>query len=229
MKLKDTANPVVLGVFLAVIGVIAALILAWTDNVTRTPILVNQQKKVLSALQSVLPQFANRADENTITVKAADGGEVKYFGAKDAAGKLVGIAAESVSRHGYGGKIAVIVGFNPDARIRTVVVTDQKETPGLGTVVCGRKKSVTIFDLFGDSGNTDPNALPPNPILDQFDGHGAVPGDAWTSPWRVKKDGGQVDYMTGATISSRAVTAAVNRAAVTLVREKSKILSALGK
>ncbi len=227
MNLKNTGNPLVLGIFLAVIGAIAAFILAMTDNVTREPIKVNQKKNTLAALQSVLPPFNNPLDENTITVESEDKVPVKYYGAKDASGKLVGIAAETYSVKGYAGKVVVVVGFNPDDKIRTVVVTQQNETPGLGTVVCQRKQVTTIFDLFGGK-KTDANALPPNPILDQFGGHAAVAGDSWQTPWTVKKDSGQVDYMTGATISSRAVTEAVNRAAVTLARDKAKILQTIG-
>ena len=45
-----------------------------------------------------------------------------------------------------------------------MIVTAQSETPGLGTVVTDRKRTVTIGSLFSSSGKADKDALPPNPI-----------------------------------------------------------------
>jgi electron transport complex protein RnfG len=73
----------------------------------------------------------------------------------------------------------------------------------------------------------DESRLPPNPILDQFNGHVAVKGESWALPWKVKKDGGSVNYITGATISSRAVTDVTYRIARTFELKKKEIISGL--
>ncbi len=224
--LKNTSNPVVLGIFLGLIGGIAAIILAKVADVTKAPIKANEQKVISMALKKVLPDFDNAPGNDTTTVKASDNAKipVKFFGAT-MKGKLVGVAGQSYSLKGYAGKIEVMVGLDLNGKIRTVLVTSQKETPGLGTVVCERKKQVTIFTLFG--GKKEADKLPPNKILDAFDGHSAAKKDSWPQPWKVEKDGGKALFMTGATISSRAVTEAVYRVAQTYIKQKNKIVAAL--
>lgn len=222
MKLKETSSPLVLGIFLALVGAIAALILAMSDNVTREPIKANSRKNMVKALRDVLPPFANQPDEQLVTFESDDKVEVKFYAGKDESGKITGIAAETVSGKGYAGKIKVMTGFFPDGKVRSVLVTEQNETPGLGTVVCQRKNVVKLGDLV--NGKKAEAGLPKNPILDQFSGHSAAPDDTWKRPWAVKKDGGTVDYMTGATITSRAVTEAVDRAAATLLAQRNEIM-----
>jgi electron transport complex protein RnfG len=58
-------------------------------------------------------------------------------------------------------------------------------------------------------------------ILDQFSGRKAVPGQP---DWKVKKDGGEVDALTGATITSRAVTDAVYHIARTFAENQQQLL-----
>jgi H+/Na+-translocating ferredoxin:NAD+ oxidoreductase subunit G len=202
-KLKETSNTFVLGLFLCVIGAIAALILAQVAEVTKKPIEENKAKVLKDALKKVLPPFDNTL--GPVTVKSADAEkyDVKFYGAeKD--GKLIAVAGISKTMKGYSGEIQALVGINVDGNIRTVIITGQNETPGLGTVVCQRKTVVTIFDLFKGGGKAI--ALPPNPILDQFD-HKTAGKDLW----KVAKDGGTLKYVTGATISSRAVADVVYR------------------
>lgn len=98
---------------------------------------------------------------------------------------VVGYAVETASNSGFGGTVRIIVGFNPDGEVRNINVLEQAETPGLGTKM------------------TEPD----NPLLNSF--KGKCPGDMVL---KVKKDGGSVDALTAATISSRAYTEAVARA-----------------
>lgn len=100
------------------------------------------------------------------------------------AGQLVGTAVGTFSNKGYSAtQIKLMVGFLPDGYIRNISIIQQKETPGLGTKMAEPK----FKDQF----------LKKNPA--QF-------------KVKVKKDGGEVDAITAATISSRAFCDAVDRA-----------------
>ena len=99
--------------------------------------------------------------------------------------QTVGFAVESISKNGFGGVVRLMVGFDAEGRILNINVLEQTETPGLGTKMC-------------DEGN---------PLLASFKDKMAA--DVKMS---VRKDGGDVDALTAATISSRAYAEAVARA-----------------
>ena len=107
--------------------------------------------------------------------------------------KIVGAAGQGYSLNAYCGKITLMVGMQPTGKIITVIVTEDNETPRIGGKVTRRIK------------NNNSNNLGSNKILDAFNGHIAKRN----TPWSVKIDGGEFDFITGATITSRAVTEAV--------------------
>lgn len=109
------------------------------------------------------------------------------------AGQPVALVLEAAAPDGYSGHIGLLLAVRPDGSVIGVRVTEHKETPGLGDYIDPRK----------DKNKT-------SPWINQFSSPTAPREE---SRWRVKKDGGDFDYMTGATISARAVTAAVGRAA----------------
>lgn len=219
MSEKTKFEIVKLGLFLAMIGAISAGLLAVVAAMTKKPIEKAQLKKTNAAIEVVLPPFDNVPSKDSLTVKAKNGTDVKFYVAKKG-GKIVGIAGEGYSMKGFAGKVVVMVGMDPAGKIRTVIVTKQNETPGLGTVVTDRKREKTISDLFKSGAKK--TGLPPNRILDGFAGHTATSGGA---PWKVEKDGGQFAFVTGATITSRAVTGAVYTIASTYINDKKKIFA----
>jgi Na+-translocating ferredoxin:NAD+ oxidoreductase subunit G len=97
--------------------------------------------------------------------------------------EVVGYAVKSYTDKGYSGHFTMMVGFKSDGAIYNIIVLDHKETPGLGTKMKEPK------------------------FIDQFPGKN--PGD---SKLKVKKDGGTIDAITAATISSRAFCDGVQRA-----------------
>jgi len=101
-------------------------------------------------------------------------------------GVTVGTAVQATSPQGFSGDVIIMSGFTPEGLIYKVSVLSQKETPGLGT-------KMTLPDF-----------------LNQFEGKDTGDG------LKVKKDGGSVDALTAATISSRAAVDAINRAAQAL-------------
>ncbi|MCK4983116.1 MAG: FMN-binding protein [Victivallaceae bacterium] len=227
-KLKETENIFVLGIFLGVCAAIAALVLAYFADLTREPIKKMKMQAVNNALKEVLPAFDNSPGNNTFK---KDG--VTFYGARKD-GKLIAVAASGDTMKGYSGKIVAMAGLKLDGKIRTialvdgkklsaVLITEQKETPGLGTVVCERKRQKTIVSIFEEPGKDA--ALPAgNKILDQF-----ADKSAGKTPWQVTKAGGKFDYMTGATISSKAVTGVVYKIARTFVVNRQEIIKELSK
>lgn len=101
-------------------------------------------------------------------------------------GKPVGCAVKTYTEKGYAGRFDLMVGFLPDGSINNIVVLEQKETPGLGT----KMKEPKFKDQFNklDIGSLDNKEL------------------------KVKKDGGTVDAISAATISSRAFCDGVQKA-----------------
>jgi electron transport complex protein RnfG len=102
-------------------------------------------------------------------------------------GEVVAVILPATARDGYTGDIDLIIGVNRDGSVAGVRVLSHRETPGLGDQI-DYKKSQWVDGFIGRS------LL--NPKADK---------------WTVKKDGGVFDQFTGATITPRAVTAAVKR------------------
>lgn len=104
----------------------------------------------------------------------------------DATDQFVGMAVSAVSHKGFGGDLNVMFGFNPEGDITGYQVLKTSETPGLGA------KAGEWF---------------------QKDGKGAVVGmNPGKNNIKVKKDGGEVDAISGSTITSRAFCDAVEQA-----------------
>lgn len=98
------------------------------------------------------------------------------------ADKAVGYAVESISKNGFGGTVRLMVGFDAEGKILNINVLEQKETPGLGTKMADEGN--VLLMSFKDKVAADVNMT-------------------------VKKDGGDIDALTAATISSRAYAEAV--------------------
>ncbi len=194
------------------ISFVATALMAWVFVITEAPIAATQQQKNTAALSQVLPAFDNQPLQEAITLN----GVTFYTARKD--GQIAGFAGETVSTKGYAGEISILAGLKPDGTITTVLVTKQSETPGLGTVVAERIREKTISGIIAGKKET---GLPPNKILDQFNGMKAVAGQ---TPWEVKKDGGELDAITGATITSRAVGGAVFAIAETFAAQRATLI-----
>ncbi|MBC8206155.1 MAG: RnfABCDGE type electron transport complex subunit G [Kiritimatiellales bacterium] len=213
--MNTKVNIPVLTVSLALIAGIAAGLLGWVYKATEAPIAAALQEKTNTALREVLPAFDNQPGEETVVV-----GDVTFYIGRNE-GKIVGFAGETITPKGYNGNITVLAGLLPDGTISTVLVTRQAETPGLGTVVCERTRQKTLSGLIKGEKET---GLPPNAVLDQFSGMAAKAG---APEWKVKKDGGTLDAVTGATITSRAVSSAVFEIAETFATKRETLLSGI--
>ena len=127
--------------------------------------------------------------------KIMDGNEERSFFVGVFDGKRNTVALESLGK-GFGGEIGVIVAVNlENDKIVGIGVTTHSETPGVGS----RAK-------------TDPG------FSAQFKGLSIK------DPFKVKGDGGKIDAISGATVSSRGVCAAISESADVFIRLKTEIM-----
>lgn len=218
MKLRDNENIVVLGIFLGVVGVFSALVLAIVSYVTAKPIADAKAAQQKKAVSQVLPAFDNDPSSCVFETKSANGWNVKFMGAKKD-GKLVAVAAIAANPNGYGGNIEMLMGIAPDGKILSTLITAHNETPGLGANICTRSFQKTIFNVTKPT----PAGIAPNKYLDQFNGK-----RAGANVWHVKKNGGDFEYRTGATITSEAVTGLAYEINNTFIKNKKEIISRFG-
>lgn len=116
-------------------------------------------------------------------------------------GQGVAIAMETIAPDGYNGDIKIIIGIDHTNKILGVRTLFQQETPGLGDKIEIRKSN----------------------WVTEFTGMKVLSSD--DKRWKVKKDGGQFDQFTGATITPRAYVKAVKKAALYFEQNKEKLLS----
>jgi len=116
-----------LGITLGVFCVVSAGLLAWVFLVTAPMIEANAKATFEGSLREVLP-----GAENFKEVSAPDAKNRIYEGY--ATGKAIGLAVK-VAPRGYAGEIEMLVGVDPELRIKGMKILNQRETPGLGTNV----------------------------------------------------------------------------------------------
>ena len=111
----------------------------------------------------------------------------------------VALIIETIAPDGYSGNIKIMVAIKNDNRVSGVRILEHKETPGLGDKIEIRKDDwVTKFN-------------------------GMSVRDDNLAKWRVKKDGGQFDQFTGATITPRAVVKAVKNTILYVTEHKKEL------
>ena len=183
-------------VALLVIAAVSGGVLGLVYGVTKDTIAQVDQKKNEAAIQAVLPL------EGEITYKA-DTMQFTYEGVNTTfpcnlaydANGNFQGAAVKTNEGGFGGKIDMMVGFLADGTIKGTSVLSHAETPGLGANMTGKFK-----DQFVDKN--------PNEFM-----------------LKVTKDGGNVDAITAATITSRAFSKAVDKAYQAFMANKAQFMN----
>ena len=137
-----------------------------------------------AATTAALANVLPAFDDNSVSEQEIDGLPIKVYTATSGEA-VVGYAVETLTKSGFGGSIRLMVGFLPEGKIYNVNVLEQAETPGLGSKMC-------------DEGNALISSIKDKNVF--------------TIEFKVKKDGGELDALTAATISSRAYYDAVARA-----------------
>ena len=195
---------------LAVFALITAVILASTDRLTEDRIAESERLAAQKALFEIIPVERHNNDllmdiqpipeKYWSTLGLESGGDI-HIARLD--GEPVAAIIPSITPEGYSGDIAMIVGVNFDESIAGVRVVEHRETPGLGDKV-DLRKSDWILSFNGKSlSNPKPNA------------------------WNVKKEKGDFDQFTGATITPRAVIHQIAKTLAYFSQDKERLLNAL--
>lgn len=182
-KAKSTLINMLLS--LTIIALVAAAALASVNEVTKDPIAQAQKAKKEAAIKAVLPAF-DKLEEMEIE-------GVNCTKALNNAGECVGMAVEAKSSKGFGGDLVAMVGFDAEGNISGYQILQTAETPGLGA------KAGEWFQE-GNKGNV----IGKNPKNYELDDNG--------QRLKVSKDGGDVDAISGSTITSRAFCDLINNA-----------------
>lgn len=188
------------GLILAAFAIAATVLVVGTAKLTAPRIAAQQQQELLNVLNQLLP--ANMHDNDLVASCTLVGQQKVYRAtlkgqALNAKGQALNdeptdipqaLALEVTAPNGYSGAIKLLVAFNLNGTVAGVRVLDHKETPGLGDKIELRKDDwILSFNGLTVTGPDDKR-------------------------WAVKRDGGQFDAFTGATITPRAVVQAVKQA-----------------
>ena len=191
-------------VFFAAIG---TAVLSSTFFLTHDKIVKSEEAEKLKLITQIVPPelFDNNVIQDTVTIEddplLNNNGKTLAYRAS-LKGAPTAVVLEAVAPDGYSGKINLILAVRASGELAGVRVVSHKETPGLGDYI----------------------ELPKSPWIKTFDGKSReVYKD---TDWTVKKDGGQFDYVAGATITPRAVVKAVNKALQYFAANRDKLFSA---
>lgn len=189
-------------------ALLTAGVLATTFEGTKEAIALAERKAAEKALLEIIP--ANRIDNDllldTINVPTSawselglkNGGNI-HIARKDK--QIIAVIIPAVAPDGYSGDIKMIAGINSNGTIAGVRVLTHTETPGLGDKV-DLKKSNWI-NSFNHKSLEQPSI----------------------SQWKVKKDGGDFDQFTGATITPRAVVRQIRKVLEFVKREQTHLFT----
>jgi electron transport complex protein RnfG len=171
-----------MAVSLTLIAMVSSALLGFVYEMTKEPIALSNLNKKLNAIKQVVPDFTNNPNDEMFLLPTGEGDSLEVYPAKKD-NEIIGYAVNTNTNTGFSGNITLMAGFKPDGTIINIMVLEHKETPGLGT----KMAEPEFKDQFIDKNPSEFGLT-------------------------VKKDGGPVDAITAATISSRAFCDAVQRA-----------------
>jgi electron transport complex protein RnfG len=168
---------------LVVVTLIASTALGYVYELTKGPIAAAKLAKKIRAIDQVVVEYDNNpVDEMYKIPLAGSEDSLEVYPAKKG-DQIMASAIRTFSPKGYGGNVWLMVGLLPDGNIQNISVLEHKETPGLGT----KMNNTEFKNMF----------IGQNPS---------------TFNLKVTKDGGDVDALAGATITSRAFGQAIQTA-----------------
>jgi electron transport complex protein RnfG len=175
---------------LLIITLIAGVSLGFINDITKGPKAKVKLERKVNSLKQVLPEFNNDVVNEVKLIKLDDVKDSTEIYTGVMNGDVTGTAIIGSTQKGFSGLIKIMVGFLPDGSINNISVLEQKETPGLGTKIKDEK------------------------FIQQFRGQNP-------SEYNLKatKDGGDIDALTGATITTRAFGEATQQAYDVFINE----------
>lgn len=180
---KISSNFINMALALLITCSISAFAVGYVHKITAQPIKKARYQKELAGIASVVNEFNNNPYEEKMIITTPDKKHKLQLFPIRKDGIVNSYAIKTYSKAGFSGRINLIVGFYIDGAIKDFVITDHKETPGLGSKINDAK------------------------FKKQFNGF-----NPRKRIFKVRQDGGEIDAVTGATISSRAVVGAIQRA-----------------
>lgn len=182
-KLASTLPNMIIS--LGVITIVASALLAWVNSVTSGPIAEAEKKARVDAIKDVLPAFDNDplAKASEVNVLGEGNEQFTVYPAYEG-DTFVGAAVEGYTLNGFSGEVKVMYGFDANGVVSGYQVLSHAETPGLGAKM--------------------------NEWFRMEEGKRSVVGkNPAEVNMTVAKDGGDIDAITAATISSRAFLSAL--------------------
>ena len=176
---------------LIVFTAIGTGLLAYTFDITKDNIAQSEAQAKRELIEQALPKQLYDNDVVHDVVQLAPTSELGTTQPANAYRARLGdepaaLVLEAIAPDGYSGKIKLLIAIQANGEIAGVRVVAHNETPGLGDYIDSAKSA----------------------WIKQFD-HAALGPDE--AAWKVKKDGGRFDYVSGATITPRAVVKAVHK------------------
>jgi electron transport complex protein RnfG len=200
-------RPLRAALLLAAAAAITVGAVAYVNDLARPRIEANERAQRIARLAAALggAHYDNDLLQDVVLVRDAGmlgtDEPVPVYRAR-LAGQPVAALITAVAPDGYAGSIRLLVAVRVDGRLLGVRVLSHKETPGLGDAIDERKSD--WIKAFTGRSLTDPVA----------------------ERWRVRKDGGDFDQFTGATVTPRAVVHAVLNALVYFSAHRDAIFAA---
>ena len=194
------------GLTLALIAAVCSALVAVTYSLTHETIEDNRKAHLEGQLRPALSDLMYDGDvtESVVVLEPPHG----LPGNDDAliyrvysAGEPIAALFAVTARNGYSGPIRLLLGIEMDGRVTGLRILEHRETPGLGDQI--------------ESDKSD--------WVEQFRGRSL--GDPAIDGWRIKRDGGEFDQLTGATVTPRAVIQAVRETLVYFRDNKQRVFS----
>jgi electron transport complex protein RnfG len=189
-----------------IFSLLASTALSISYFVTKTPIEESDAKAKRTFLNQVIPSnlYDNNLVKDTISVEPStligNKKNIDVYRAKKN-NQVIAVIIETIAPDGYSGEIKTLVGIDQEDKILGVRVIIHKETPGLGDYIEIEKSQwIKNFDL---------KSL----------------GKMAEKEWAVKKDGGSFDYVSGATITSRAVIKSTYKSLLYVKENKKRLFA----
>jgi electron transport complex protein RnfG len=206
MQTDATPSTWTSGLILAGLAAVCTALVAITHGVTAPRIAANEQAYLERSLQPVLQgiKYDGNLSESTITIPTPHqlpGDEDVPVYRVYAAGEPIAALFVVRALDGFSGPIRLLVGIDANASITGIRVLEHRETPGLGDLI-EAEKSDWILQFNGKS-----LASP------------AIPG------WAIKRDGGEFDQLTGASITPRSVINAIRETLVYFEENRDQVFT----
>lgn len=194
-------------VTLAVMAAICTAMVAVTYQLTKERIAENRKARLEQSLSPVLSglSFQGAVSESMLVLAPPHGlpgqDAAIVYRVYDAQGPVAALLAVT-ARDGYAGPIRLLVGITYDGTVTGVRILEHRETPGLGDRI--------------ESGRSD--------WVHQFEGRSL--GDPALADWSLKRDGGQFDQLSGASVTPRAALKAIRETLIYFAAHRDEIFSA---